>query len=147
MNLNKLTITEILTTYQFSPKFYVKYALACAELANSNIDKPMPESLECIRIVKLWLIDKATSEECRVAAYAAATYAAAYSAADYAAADAAYAAYNAAVNAAYNAVNAAYNATSTAIQANEKKCKHILLEIINDLSDLEKLMILKIELK
>ena len=72
--------------------FQVRFALFCASQVRNGW-KGIPECVEAIRMAELWLEDKATSKECKVAAYAASSTA---SAASYAAYDAALAAASAA---------------------------------------------------
>ena len=82
-------------------KQQVQFAIFCAEqVFHLNSDKTRDKARKAIDTAKLWLEGRASQEECRAAAYAAAyataayaaayaAYAAAYAAAAYAAADAA----------------------------------------------------------
>ena len=136
--MENLTIKDILNKYPFTHSFYVSYALDCAKYANSKV-KPLPEALKAIEIVELYLLGKATKEDCRVAAYAAAAAYAADAAAyaTYAAADAAAAAAAAAANA---AADAAANAAADAYAANAAtydELKKILIKKIKNLGEFE----------
>ena len=105
-----------------SHNFQVRFALFCAyQVEDKWINTP--EAVEATRITELWLDGKASNEECKVTAKAAAHAANAAYAATYAAANAAYAAAyaaNAAANAVYatNAANAVYAAASATNAAN-----------------------------
>ena len=106
-NINKL-----------SHKDKVRFALFCARQVE-HIWKSVPEAVEAVKVTELWLIGKATSEECSANAADAAdaaTYAAAYAAANaaYAANAAAYAAV---AYTAYAAANAAADAAADAADA------------------------------
>jgi hypothetical protein len=91
-------------------KDVVRFALFCAKQVVSQ--NQIPEAKEAIKVVELWLEDRATQGECgRAAAYAARAARAAAAYAACAAADAAYAAYAAARAAARAA--AAYAAGAT----------------------------------
>jgi hypothetical protein len=92
-------------------KFQVDFAIFCARQVEHLWDK-YPACVRAIELAELFLEGKATSEECRVAAYATA-YAAAAADAAYAAAHAAYAA----AHAAYAAAAAAYAAAHAAAAA------------------------------
>ena len=165
-SLKSTSIRDILKSYEFSHKFYVQYAYSCALIAQEFAKKPKPESIKCLELVKQWLNGKEVSKEnLKAAAYAAAyaaaaaanaaydayaAYAAAaYAAADAAAADAADADYaavyaaDAAVYAANAAVYAAYAAADAAAARDKtyNKCKELLINMINDLSKVEKLLL------
>ena len=159
-------ISKILQSYNLPNKFLVKFALYCANDVRHLLKDP--ESIKALEVTELWLEGKATIEEVTDAAdnavYAkAAANAAAYTA-SYATADAANAAayaINAAAYAAYAAANAtnassiaaayaanaayaaAYAAARTPPTATYKKYQDKLLEMINDLSELERIMIKK----
>ena len=53
-----------------SHNFQVRFALFCAYQVKDKWDK-IPECYKAIRVVSLWLEGKASSEECRAAAFAA----------------------------------------------------------------------------
>ena len=111
-------------------KQVVLAACACAETALKYVPKGEDRPKKAIQTARAWARGKATLEEVRAAAYAAAYAAAAYAAAAYAAAyaadaaAAAYAAYayadaaaSAAAEAAYAAADAAYAAHAAAYAA------------------------------
>ena len=106
-----------------SHNFQVRFALFCANQVKEHWET-IPQCVEAIRITELWLENKATSEECRIAyravdvTYTAANAAhaaayAVYTAANAVSNGAAYATYTAAAAAAA-AAHAAANAVSNA---------------------------------
>jgi hypothetical protein len=127
---------------KLSRKDIVRFALFCAK----QVDCKAPDAIACINVVERWLDNKATSDECRTAAYAAvgAAYASASAAANANAANAASAAYyavyaandayvaarEAAARAANDAANdAAYAAYSTDAQVAQEQYLYELLHI------------------
>jgi hypothetical protein len=128
MNFHEKTVDQILNSYDFPHKFYVKYAVACARLAISKVDKPSPEALHAIDLAdRFSLGDEQISQE-ELKAAANASYSASY------AANTSYYAY-AAYYTAYTA-NAAANASSPEV------VKQLLLDLIDkEFSELEKLLL------
>jgi len=96
-----------------SHKDKVRFALFCAK----QVVQPtgIPEAHKCIRVVELWLDGKATTDDCKRAAYTADAVAANYAA--HAATNVAYAAYAANANAATNAAARAAACTAYACTA------------------------------
>ena len=143
--MENLTIKDILNKYPFTHSFYVSYALDCAKYANSKV-KPLPEALKAIEIVELYLLGKATKEECKVAADAAYTaYTAVYTVYTAANADAAYTAANAANAAANAAADAAYYAYTAATAAAAATAADITASYAATYDELKKILIKKIK--
>jgi hypothetical protein len=101
MNFHEKTVDQILNSYDFPHKFYVKYAVACARLAISKVDKPSPEDLHAIDLADRFSLGEQISQE-ELKAAADASYA---SYGSYASASAA---------AAYYAIHAAFSASAAA---------------------------------
>jgi hypothetical protein len=136
MTFKELSLKQILE--RIPRKLVVRFTLDCAYDVKDYIKDP--RSIKALEITELWLIDKATNEELRVAAYAAAN--AAYTAA--------YASYAAnAANATVYAINAAdatytayasYAAACAATDASKITKKDYTQILLNSLSELERLM-------
>ena len=131
--LAKKTVDQILKSYDFPHKFYVKYAVACARLCIAKVGKPSPEALHALDLADRFSLgdEQISQEELRAAAdaaYAANTVAAAY------------AAYTAAPYAAAHA--AAYSSSSAAHAASSEVVRRLLLDLIDkEFSELEKLLL------
>ncbi len=129
MSIFRLTISDILKSYEFSHKFYVKYALFCAKYAISFDKEPHPDSLNAISLVEQWLLDSNSVSDKDLADAANAVF---YAASAHAAAN------NAANAAAYAAAHAAdFNISKSKAEAYLKKSlikmikeEHCKLELI-----------------
>jgi hypothetical protein len=112
-------------------KDVVRFALFCAKQVVSQNQIPVAEN--AIKVVELWLEDRATREECGRAAYAAARAAdAAYAAAYAAAARATYAA-DADAAAAYAGAYAAAAAAAAAGATNKETLKQEQMDYLREL--------------
>src|SRR5271166_4937738 len=66
------SIGKILSSYEFSHKFYVIFACSCASLALSKVDKPDPRSVKGVEAALAYIDGKITLEEMKQAAASAA---------------------------------------------------------------------------
>jgi len=143
-------IEKTLNKNRFSRRFYVRFSLACARDVEAY--DTTNRAKECNDVVHRWINGKATIQEVN-AASAASTTAAAMTAASasYASASASYAAYaasaahSASASAAYAAsASAAYAASATATAYAEDRNKYskkyydILIEMIANLTELQR---------
>jgi hypothetical protein len=166
MNFHRKTVDQILKSYDFPHKFYVKYAVACARLCIAKVDKPSPEALHAIDLADRFSLgdEQISQEELKAAANASysASYAANTSYYAYAAYYTAYTAYYSAATAAPNAATAAAAANAATATANittanittanaanaaanassPEVVKQLLLDLIDkEFSELEKLLL------
>jgi len=142
MTFKQLSLDQILE--KLPHKRVVRFALDCAYDVKDHTKDP--RSIKALKITELWLIDKATAEEVKIAAYdvVSASANASASAAAYFAAHTAFAI--SASNAAYfaactaSASNAAYAADYAAIHAARITNKDYRQVLLDSLSDLETLL-------